>query len=113
MENQFKLTPVRFVDMSSTMARAPPVSMPVGSGNMVRNKRLKGNVEQVLRKRGPMTSQAIIDALYEEKKSLPGINTLAMVLRRHKEFAEVDEVKCVGYEGTYSVKVWYLRKAFE
>jgi hypothetical protein len=113
MENRFKLTPVRFVDMSSMMARAPPVSMPVGSGNMVRNKRLRGNVEQVLRERGPMTSQAIIDALYEQKKNLPGINTLAMVLRRNKEFAEVDEVKCVGYEGSYSVKVWYLREELE
>lgn len=80
---------------------------------MARNKRLKGYVEQVLRKRGPMTSQAIIDALYEEKRSLPGINTLAMVLRRHKEFTEVSEVKCVGYDGTYLVKVWYLREGCE
>ena len=113
MESRFKLSPVSCVDTSSMMACAPPASMPVGSGNMVRNKRLKGNVEQVLRERGPMTSQGIIDALYEEKKNLPGINTLAMVLRRHKEFAEVDEVKCVGNESTYSVKVWYLQEELE
>lgn len=113
MENRFKLSPVSCVDMSSMMARVQLASTPVGSGNMARNKRLKGNVEKVLRKRGPMTSQAIIDALYEEKKNLPGINTLAMVLRRHKEFAEVDEVKCFGNDGTYSVKVWYLREESE
>jgi len=80
---------------------------------MAKNKRLKGNVKRVLMKRGPMTSQGIIDALIEERKSVPGINTLAMVLRRHKEFTEVDEVKCKGHESTYSIKIWYLKEESE
>jgi hypothetical protein len=113
MESLFKQTHVLHAATPSLMVYAPPALMPEGSGNMAKNKRLRGNVEQLLRQRGPMTSQGIIDALIEEKKSVPGMNTLAMVLRRHKEFTEVNEVKCKGHESSYSIKIWYLKEAVE
>lgn len=80
-----------------------------------RNKRLKGYVTEILKKNGPMTSHQIMDALHERRlnrsspKSLPGVNSLAMVLRKHKEFISTGTVTQRLNTCTYTVQVWYLQ----
>jgi len=80
-----------------------------------RNKRLKGYVTEILKENGPMTSHQIMDALHERRvrrsspKSLPGVNALAMVLRKHKEFISTGTVTQTLNSSRYSVQVWYLK----
>ena len=80
-----------------------------------RNKRLKGYVTEILKENGPMTSHQIMDALYERRvkrsspKSLPGINSLAMVLRKHKEFISTGTVQQKLNSCNYTVQLWYLK----
>ena len=98
------------------MVFAPAAFKPAGSGNMSsRNKRLKGYLKAILKEKGPMTSNQIIEALHERRekrrtpKSIPGVNQLSMVLRKHKEFISTGEVKQASdLSGRYTVQVWYL-----
>lgn len=81
-----------------------------------RHKQLKRYMKAILVENGPMTSHQIIDALHERReklkapKSIPGVNQVSMVLRKHKEFTSTGETKQSSeLSGGYSVQVWYLR----
>ena len=96
---------------------APAALKPVGSGNMTsRHKHLKRYMKAILKDTGPMTSHQMIDALHERRerlnspKSIPGVNQVAMVLRKHKEFTSTGQVKQASeISGGYAVQVWYLK----
>lgn len=109
--------PVRSVRHRRLTVCAPAALKPVGSGNMTsRHKQLKRYMKAILEENGPMTSHQILDALHERRekmrapKSVPGVNQVAMVLRKHKEFTSMGQVKQASeLSGGYSVQVWYLK----
>jgi hypothetical protein len=81
-----------------------------------RHKQLKRYMKAILEENGPMTSRQILDALHERRektrapKSVPGVNQLAMVLRKHKEFTSTGEVKQASdLSSRYTVQLWYLK----
>ena len=109
--------PVRNVLHRRLTVCAPAALKPVGSGKMTsRHKHLKRYMKAILKENGPMTSHQILDALHERRektnapKSVPGVNQVAMVLRKHKEFTSTGQVKQSSeLSGGYSVQVWYLK----
>lgn len=109
--------PVRSAQHRRLTVCAPAALKPVGSGKMAsRHKHLKRYMKAILEENGPMTSHQMIDALHERRerlnspKSIPGVNQVAMVLRKHKEFTSTGQVKQASeLSGGYAVQVWYLK----
>ena len=108
---------MKFVMPCRLTGCVPTALMPDGSGNMAKNKRLKGYMESILKENGPMTSTQNIEALHERRermnapKSVPGVNQIAQVLRRHKEFTSTGEMRLESAQGgTYTVQVWYVQE---
>lgn len=111
------MNPVRSVKHRRMTVCAPAALKPVGSGKMTsRHKQLKRYMKAILTENGPMTTHQILDALHDRReklnapKSVPGVNQISMVLRKHKEFTSTGQVKRASeLSGGYSVKLWYLK----